>query len=216
MKLNAVAVMAGTPVDTRMGMDFLESRGIETKGFPTANNPVEQTRFQTSSTEEREAVISGLLEEIKADGINKVFVYCNSLSATVDFPRLAAVHDIKIVTPLDVYSLIAPRYSLIGVMAANNQSLAGIERVMLAANPSMIMIGHACLKIINEIEKGLEPSEIIRINGIDDLAKSFEKCGTEILVLGCTHHPYLKEEIEKITSLEIVDPAEEMLKLLVG
>jgi len=36
----------------------------------------------------------------------------------------------------------------------------------------------------------------------------------EALVLGCTHFPYFKEALAARTGLPLVDPAEEMLRLL--
>ena len=39
-------------------------------------------------------------------------------------------------------------------------------------------------------------------------------CGAEALVLGCTHFPYFKEALAARTALPLVDPAEEMLRLL--
>ena len=44
-------------------------------------------------------------------------------------------------------------------------------------------------------------------------------CGAEALLLGCTHFPCLREELEKICRLPIIDPAdmmyEELMKHLI-
>ena len=48
------------------------------------------------------------------------------------------------------------------------------------------------------------------------LAAWFADGGMEALVLGCTHFPYFKEALAARTGLPLVDPAEEMLRLLEG
>ena len=44
-----IAVIAGTPVDTQMGVDLLKRKGAEGTGFPVSRTPEEQTAFQVGS-----------------------------------------------------------------------------------------------------------------------------------------------------------------------
>ena len=99
-------------------------------------------------------------------------------------------------------------------MAANNLSAHGIEEALMAANPDIYMIGTGNMAIVRAIEDEMPPEEIVDKCGIADLLKYFEACGAEALVLGCTHFPYFKEELEKLTSLPIIDPADEMFEAL--
>ena len=46
-----IAVLAGTPVDTRMGVDCLAGAGLSGAAFPLAEDPRRQTAFQISSPE---------------------------------------------------------------------------------------------------------------------------------------------------------------------
>lgn len=206
--------MAGTPVDTKMGVDYLIGRGIEAAGYPISENPIEQTVFQTSPYAEREDYVRQLIKAAMTDGCDRLFVYCNSLSGTVNFPGLAEELGIRTVTPLMIYSDMAKKYRLLAVMAANNQSLAGIEKTIVHASPSTIVLGYSSLKMVNEIEEGVDPSEMMVRNGIDGLVKSFEAADAEALILGCTHFPYFKAEIKKLTKLQVIDPAEEMVSRL--
>ena len=84
-----IAVLAGTPVDTQMGVDVLEAAGLHGLAFPLAGNPWEQTAFQISSAEEKRSKVLSVLRDAQAQGCRKALVYCNSLSASVDFPPLA-------------------------------------------------------------------------------------------------------------------------------
>ena len=122
--------------------------------------------------------------------------------------------DIRIYTPLQVYRRLGSAYGRVGVMAANNLSAHGIEEALMAANPDIYMIGTGNMAIVRAIEDEMPPEEIVDKCGIADLLKYFEACGAEALVLGCTHFPYFKEELEKLTSLPIIDPADEMFEAL--
>ena len=46
-----------------------------------------------------------------------------------------------------------------------------------------------------------------------DLLQSW---GAEAVVLGCTHFPYVKEALERRTSLPVLDPAERLAELVLG
>ena len=50
--MRPVIVMAGTPVDTQMGMDCLAAQGVEGVFCSISKDPVEQTAFQISSPAE--------------------------------------------------------------------------------------------------------------------------------------------------------------------
>ena len=209
-----IAVLAGTPVDTKMGADFLARRGLQPLSLPVSSDPRSQTAFQISPREEKEAAVLHLLHQAQSQGCEKAFIYCNSLSAAVDFRPLARATGMTIVTPMDVYRLLAGRYRHLGFVAANAQGLSGIERVLLGENPKLDLLGTACLPVVLAIEAGVAPEEIIRTCCLDRLCGWFADCGMEALLLGCTHFPYLKEALGNVTQLPLIDPAEEMLALL--
>ena len=103
-----VAVLAGTPVDTQMGASFVMQAGLTACPFPLAADPRSQTAFQISSQEEKLQAVRDVLAQAQSQGCRRVFVYCNSLSSSVDFPTLACETGLRIVTPLDVYRHLAP------------------------------------------------------------------------------------------------------------
>lgn len=214
MNEETIAVLAGTPVDTQMGVECLAAAGLAGLSFPLAADPRQQTAFQISSREEKEAAVLDVLREAMAQGCRKAFVYCNSLSSSVDFGPLAAATGLHIVTPLDVYRTLAPRYRRLGLIAANAQGLAGIERTLFAANPALDLLGTSMLPAVLSIEAGVPPEELVERHCLPELAEWFRRCGMEALVLGCTHFPYFKEALAERTSLPLIDPAEEMVRKL--
>lgn len=209
---NPIAVLAGTPVDTQMGVTCLAKAGLAALAFPMAADPRRQTAFQLSSPEEKAAAVREVLAAARAQGCRKVLVYCNSLSGAVEFPPLAAESGMTIVTPLDVYRGLAPRYRRLGVIAANAQGLAGIERTLLSANPALELLGGCMLPAVESIEAGEPPEELVEHHHLPELAEWFRLCGMEALVLGCTHFPYFREALSRRTSLPLIDPAEEMVQ----
>ncbi|MCI8329420.1 MAG: Asp/Glu/hydantoin racemase [Oscillibacter sp.] len=211
-----VAVIAGTPVDTQMGVELLRGRGVPARGYPVSPTPEEQTRFQVSSPAGREASMDVLLERIRADGPDRCLLYCNSLSAAIDAPALSARHGIPIWTPMDVYGEIARQYRRVGVLAANCQGAAGVERAMVNASPSILVLGAASLLLVQGVEAGEPPEELAERCALPGLLRFFEDNGAEAVVLGCTHFPYVRKALQKRTALPVIDPAQRLLELVLG
>ena len=97
--MEPIAVLAGTPVDTRMGVDVLSAAGLSGASFPISPDPREQTAFQISSPAEKRRTALDILDRAQAQGCRKAFVYCNSLSASVDFDALARQTSLPLIDP---------------------------------------------------------------------------------------------------------------------
>lgn len=211
-----IAVIAGTPVDTQMGVDLLKSKGAEGISFPVSRTPEEQTVFQVGSASAREEAVGAILDRIKARGLDRVLLYCNSLSAAIDAHALAEARGLRIWTPMDVYGEIAGQYRRVGVLAANCQGAAGVERAMINASPETIVLGTGNLRLVLGIEAAREPAALVGECGIPALLRYFEDNGAEAVVLGCTHFPYVKAALEERTALPILDPSERLAELVLG
>ena len=207
-----IAVLAGTPVDTQMGVEVLAGAGLTGLPFPLAEDPRQQTAFQISSDVEKQANVRSALRTAMDRGCRKAFVYCNSLSSAVDFGPLAEETGMRIVTPLEVYRSLAGQYRRLGFIAANAQGLAGIERTLYGANPDLELLGACLLPAVLSIEAGMDPAELVARHRLAELASWFRQCGMEALLLGCTHFPCFKEALAARTSLPLIDPAEEMVR----
>ena len=216
MREKPVAVFAGTPIDTRMGADVLTSHGLTPLMYPVSRDPVEQTSFQVKNLEEKHAVLRGMLRDAMQKGCESAFIYCNSLSGAVRFPVLAQELNLRIVTTMDVYDKLAQRYDKLAVIAANAQALAGQETVMVRANPRILPMSVGMLPVVLDIEAGYPPEEIVRRNCLDTLMRYYEGIGCEALLLGCTHFPYIRDALATCTALPIIDPAEEMVQMLLA
>ena len=201
-----IAVMAGTPIDSKLGESLLNSYGYnDVVLVPISNNPVEQTTFQSLNDSEREKIIVEIIEQLKEKNCEVIFVYCNSLSSVVDFDRLAIEHNIKIVTPMQMYRNLGLEYKYLAVMAANSHGLTGVENNLYVSNPSLRVLGLSMLELVKAIEEENCPEEIVKDFNFEVLFKYLEQTKVEAVVLGCTHFPYIKKELEKITNLPIID-----------
>ena len=118
-----IAVMAGTPMDTKLGVDLLKENGFnQTISVPISKNPVEQTTFQALEDEEREQYIRSVIDGLKND-IDAVFVYCNSLSSVVNFDSLQEEYRLPMITPMQMYRSLGVEHDYLAVMAANSHGL---------------------------------------------------------------------------------------------
>ena len=201
-----IAVMAGTPIDSKLGAELLNSYGYEDVVLvPISNNPVEQTTFQALEDEERENIIVKIIDELKEKDCDSIFVYCNSLSSVVDFDRLAEIMNISIVTPMQMYRNLGLEYKYLAVMAANSHGLTGVENNLYVSNPRLRVLGLSMLELVKAIEEGNKPEQIVEDFNFKTLFNYFKLTNVEAVVLGCTHFPYIKKELEKITKLPIID-----------
>jgi glutamate racemase len=197
-----------------MGVDVLAKAGLSGLAFPLAETPRQQTAFQISPQGQKIEAVRAVLRTAQTQGCQRAFVYCNSLSSAVDFAPLAEETGMRIVTPLDVYRTLAVRYRRLGVIAANAQGLAGVERTLLTANPHLDLLGASMLPVVLSIEAGEDPAALVEHAHLAELADWMQRCGMEALLLGCTHFPYFQEALAARTSLPLIDPAEDMLRLL--
>ncbi|MBU3113751.1 aspartate/glutamate racemase family protein [Clostridium lacusfryxellense] len=209
-----VAVIAGTPVDTKMGVEFLSSKGVIAIGYSVSTCPEEQSKIQILSPLDLEEKVRNIIEKTKYEMIDTILVYCNSLSAAVDMARLSREEGIRIITPFDIYKKIAFDYNSIGVITANNKSSAGIEKVIQSVNPSCNVIGVGILPMVVDIEKGISAIEIVGKFALRSLMEFYSSAKVDVIILGCTHFPYIYDELRKCTSIPILDPAELMYKMI--
>jgi glutamate racemase len=215
MKNTKIAIIAGTPVDTKLGVNFLISKGVQAFGYPISSTPEEQSALQILSAETLTEQVRSRIKEIKNDGFETVVIYCNSMSAAVNMDKLSSQEDINIITPYNAYRQIAKKYNLIGLMTANNQSAAGIEKVIQTENPNCNVLGMSILPLVIEIEKDTSSDKIIEKFSLKKLLEFYINNKVEAILLGCTHFPCLKKELEKLTCIPIIDPAELMFKTII-
>ena len=90
------------------------------------------------------------------------------------------------------------------------------EKIIRQIDPSIQVFAKACQnQIVQMMEKGLMKEE--RLSTLfNPCVRPLQEAGVDTLVLGCTHYPFLKETIQKITGpgITLVNPAEKVVELL--
>ena len=213
-----IAVVAGTHVDTQMGVDFLKANypGINAVFAPTSDNAEEQFHFQHSPADVKMQILKERFKKLMEQGIDRFFIYCNSLSGAVDFPALSRELGVPIVTPHIIYSQLAVGHKVIGAIAANNVSLNGIANAVYMGNPYARVVGASLPYTVDYVEAKDSVADTIYKSGLDLLPAWFERMNCEMIILGCTHFPYFAEEFVKLTSLPVIDPAKEMADWIIS
>ena len=218
-----VVVIAGTPVDTKMGVDYLQQKSSEycmpvcdPVYRPAAEDCDAQFRFQYSDEANKRRRLDEIFDPAVADGIEDFFIYCNSLSGAFDFETYAAEKGVRVYTPLQIYRNLGQKFRRVGLLAAHNLSAYNIEKVLLETNPDMYVIGAGNMAIVSAIEEGRDPEEIVRDCGIGHLVRYMEACGCEAIILGCTHFPYFRKELDRLCNIPVIDPADEMFGAMTG
>lgn len=211
-----VAVTAGTPVDTELGTVLVKQNGFDVLSYPVANSPKEQDKLQYLDKGVLEEKVKEIIDDAISNGCEALFIYCNSLSTAIDYKKISKEKNFKIVTPLEIYGKYGNEYKNIALIAANSQSAHGIENILKGSNSNLNLISMGILPVVVEIEEKKDPKVIIESLGLKTLFRFFEETNfndekIEGVILGCTHFPYLKEELEKITTLKILDPADGMI-----
>lgn len=231
--MKVVGVMAGTMVDTRMGVELLERQGYCALSYPLSSSCYEQDSLQFLSAHELESIAASLLQDMRAKGAESCLVYCNSLSAAVDFAKRE--WGLPIITPFHAYEVLAARYEHFSILAANSLAAKHIEAHIKRANPHASFVSVGWLGLVEMIEQGasragsgqeigqgikskeIEREEIVD-SGLGELLGFLERATPvekrSALLLACTHFPALIDTMQARTSLEIIDPAQIMLELL--
>lgn len=212
-----VAVIAGTLVDTAMGVEYLNNKDPEIEAIPfsATSSPREGQLFQLSSQDNKRRRFTEIFDEAEGMGIKDFFIYCNSLSGVFDFEGFGAERGDRIYTPLQIYRELGSTFKCAAVIAVNSQSTAGIERSLYENNPNASVIGMGFLDLITAVEEKRDPKEIVESFGLEHLCRYFEKNGADCLILGCTHFPYFQKELDKVTSLPTINPADLMYEKLI-
>lgn len=215
-----VAVIAGTNVDTRMGVEVLAKEGIKDTIFlPISETCEEQDKIQYFSKEELYRIFYEKCTVAVKEMVDGIFLYCNSLSGRVDYQKAEKELKIRIITPLETYKNLPEKIKNIAIIAANGLSAYNIEKIIKKERPDINSLAIGYLPLVDLIEKNLSPADIMKklnipilLNYIENIENEHYKIDT--LILGCTHFPYIKEEIKKITNLNIIDPTQDMIERL--
>ncbi|WBW49877.1 aspartate/glutamate racemase family protein [Peptoniphilus equinus] len=206
-----VAVVAGTLGDTNMGVALLEEAGYTTVAYPFSKTPDEQTAMQYFSKDELNAGFRSIVKDAKVKGASAVFIYCNSLSLSVDYKDVADEAGLPVITPLEVYDSIAERRLFI--MAANGFSAYALDRRMSERLRPESVISLGIMPLVNAIERRQDAFTQNNLRGLIQYIEGLAP-QPQAIVLGCTHFHAVAEDMARLTTLHVIDPTAAMMAAL--
>lgn len=212
-----IAVMAGTLLDTEMGVKLLKEKGIDSYACPISQTPEEQDALQFLSPELLFEKVLKEIELAKKKGIQALFLYCNSLSAALPLKLLEEKIALPVITPFDAYHILGKEYSHVILLAANSLAAQKVEMALKEKNEAVSVLSIGYLELVRSIETCSSPKDVMKKHSLASLFDFFNRLPShkeQIILLACTHFPYLKEEMDKYSLSPIVDPAECMIELL--
>ena len=143
--------------------------------------------------------------------VNIIVIACNTATAAaLDTlrERFTSVPIIGVIHPGATMAVKQSKNRKIGVLSTPLTAKSKIyEKVIKDLNPKYEVFQKGCDLLCPMIERGWENTE-----KNTELLKSYVSQlpkDIDTLLLGCTHYPLIREEIEKIIDKKIVDPAEE-------
>lgn len=213
-------VIAGTPFDTNLGCKHLNRHHIETIPHPISATPKDQTLLQIQPNKLFEEVLYAF-RTLEKSHVSCIFIYCNSLSLALQAIDLQEYTTLPIITPLSFYESIALQHRHLGIMTANAQSLAALEKLLLKHNPHYTIVGISHLPLVCAIEKASCPDKLI------DQYHLIEKCqhlyaqGIQSLLLACTHFNFftsaLNNKLNDVAPIfSLIDPTEMMISAVLA
>ncbi|HZK87552.1 MAG TPA: glutamate racemase [Anaerovoracaceae bacterium] len=157
---------------------------------------------------------------VKQD-VKMIVIACNTVSATSledlkqRFPQLPII---GIIEPATVKTAaLSDNYNKIGIIGTKVTIKSGIyEKLIKKLNPEQKIFSVACPAFVPLIEEGIINHDIMNLTIKYYLEDFIKNNNIDTLVLGCTHYPLIRKNIEKIyPDLKIIDPSEIVISTIV-
>ncbi|MGL5543742.1 MAG: glutamate racemase [Cetobacterium sp.] len=167
--------------------------------------------YGSKSVEEIQALCLKIGEFLIDNRVNLIVIACNTATAAaLDSlrDRFTSIPIIGVVEPGAAIAIKQSKNKKIGVLSTPLTAKSGVyEKAIKKINSKSEVFQKGCELLCPMIERGWESSErnIELLKGyIKDLPED-----VDTIVLGCTHYPFIRDDIESLVDKKIVDPAEE-------
>jgi glutamate racemase len=204
----AVAVIAGTPYDSGLGVALLRAAGLPARPHAMAASPDEQDALQYQDPAALAAAFHRCLAELRAGGTELAMLFCNSMSAVVDHDDAA----LPVVSPVTVYRELLPKLSSSLVVTGNAQAVLGVERTAWRTAPGHRMLGVSDPALVRGIEAG-DPEAAFAASHLPTTLRLAERLGLDAVVLACTHFTTVLPLVTAACDLPVFDVGSRLVEL---
>ena len=160
--------------------------------------------------------IAGFLAETQ--GVKMIAIACNTVSAI-------ALEELRRQRPgIPVLGIISPAARTVAEACTEKNRIGVIgtkatiaseayPKEILACRPGLDVRQQACPAFVPLIEEGIIDNHIMDLTIKYYLDHFLEHNSIDTLVLGCTHYPLIRRNIDRLyPGLRVIDPSEEMLR----
>jgi len=169
--------------------------------FPYGPRPAEEVRIFAEQ----------ILDLLLGRGVKMVVVACNTVSALA-LPQLLQRSPVPLLGVIEDTARYAAGLTCngkVGVLATPGTVGSGAyPRAFAAIDPAIEVLAIASQPLVNLVENGNSAHPEVRAYAAETV-DPFRRFGVDVLVLGCTHYPYLARLMTELmgTQAVIVDPA---------
>ncbi|MFQ6053418.1 MAG: glutamate racemase [Candidatus Bathyarchaeia archaeon] len=152
-----------------------------------------------------------IIEFLRKKGVKMVVIACNTATAAgLEAARARFSMPVVGVIEHGAESAVkTSRNSRIGVIATEGTVKSGAYQAAISLlNPDALVLGRPCQEFVGLVEEGRTEGEEVERMVLRCLSPLLKE-EIDTLVLGCTHFPFLRDEIRKVIGegVKIVDPA---------
>ena len=151
------------------------------------------------------------LDRLRALGCKAAVVACNTVTG-LSIEALRARHPgwpIVAIEPAVKPAAQRTRRGIIGVLATRNTvDSPGLARLIVRHAGGVQVLARACPGWAERVERGELEGPATEV-AVAQQVRPLVEAGADVLVLGCTHYPFLRPVIERIAGpgVEVLDPA---------
>lgn len=144
--------------------------------------------------------------------VKYLVVACNTISATClkEIQQISQVPVLDVISPSVEKIVTTTQKNKVGIIGTRATILSkAYEKEIQNLNPRIKIFTQACPLFVPIVEEGLYKSQIA-YDAAKEYLRGFKQTGIDVLHLGCTHYPLLKETIQRVIGKKtiIIDSAE--------
>ena len=151
-------------------------------------------------------------DELVGSGVKLLVIACNTASAAclADARERYSIPVVEVVRPAVRRAAAATHSGLVGVIGTRATIRSRAYPDAFAAAPHVDVIGVACPRFVDFVERGMTSGRQI-LGLAQSYLEPLQQAGVDTLVLGCTHYPLLKPLIAEVLGpdVRLIDSAEE-------
>jgi glutamate racemase len=160
---------------------------------------------------------AAIVEFLVNEGAKAVVVACNTATGIAVEDLRARFHiPIVAIEPAVKPAALRTRSGVVGVLATTGTvSSANLSKLVNSYGVDVRFLVQPCPGLADQVERGESTSARTRAL-VEQYVRPLTEQGADILVLGCTHYPFLREAIQEVAGpgVELIDPADAVAREL--